>query len=137
MEARLAGHPLDVAIPGNLPAVHVDASLAVQVLSNLLDNAAKYTAPGVPIHISAQGEGDGFVRVTVEDEGTGLPAGELERLFDKFQRGSAEGAIAGVGLGLAICRAIVRAHGGEIAASQRPRGGARIEFTLPTAEPAA
>jgi two-component system sensor histidine kinase KdpD len=76
------------------------------------------------------------VSVYVDDEGPGLPAGETARLFDKFQRGSEEGAIAGVGLGLAICRAIIRAHGGSIDAQQRPGGGARFELTLPTTEQA-
>ncbi len=65
------------------------------------------------------------------------PPGDPERLFDKFRRGIQEGTIVGVGLGLAICRAIVQAHGGTIAARAAPGGGARFEFTLPTAEPAA
>ncbi len=74
--------------------------------------------------------------MTVEDDGPGLPAGDPERLFEKFQRGTEEGSIVGVGLGLAICRAIVRAHGGEIEARDRPGGGARFELTLPLSEPA-
>ena len=75
-----------------------------------------------------------LVRVTVDDDGPGFPPGDPGRLFEKFQRGNEEGAVVGVGLGLAICRAIVRAHGGEIEAHQRPGGGARIEFTLPATE---
>ena len=71
------------------------------------------------------------MRVTVDDDGPGLPAGDPARLFDKFQRGSDEGTIVGVGLGLAICRAIIRAHGGEIEAQRREGGGARFDFTLP------
>jgi two-component system sensor histidine kinase KdpD len=74
--------------------------------------------------------------VTVDDEGPGLPATQRDRLFDKFQRGQDEGTVGGAGLGLAICRAIVRAHGGDIAAGDRPGGGARLQFTLPTREPA-
>ncbi len=66
-----------------------------------------------------------FVRVVVEDEGPGLPAGDPARLFDKFQRGSEEGAVVGVGLGLAICQAIIRAHGGEIEAQRRDGRRAR------------
>jgi two-component system sensor histidine kinase KdpD len=75
--------------------------------------------------------------VLVEDDGPGLPAGDPERLFEKFQRGSGEGTVAGAGLGLTICRAIVRAHGGEISARRRDGGGARFEFTLPAREPRA
>jgi two-component system sensor histidine kinase KdpD len=78
----------------------------------------------------------GFIRVLVEDEGPGLPVGNPQRLFDKFQRGNGEGAVVGVGLGLAICQAIVRAHGGTIEAHRRQGGGARFELTLPAEEPA-
>jgi two-component system sensor histidine kinase KdpD len=132
---RLAAHPVEVALRADLPAVHVDATLIVQVLANLLDNAVKYTPPGTPIRISAVPDG-AYVRVSVDDEGPGLPQGDPARLFDKFQRGHEEGAVVGVGLGLAICRAIVRAHGGEIEAGARPGGGARFEFTLPTSRAA-
>jgi two-component system sensor histidine kinase KdpD len=117
-----------------LPPVHVDATLITQVFANLLDNVAKYTPSGTRVSISAVTDG-AFVRVTVEDDGPGLPPGEPARLFDKFQRGSSEGTVVGVGLGLAICRAIVRAHGGEIEAHRRTLGGARFEFTLPVTEP--
>jgi two-component system sensor histidine kinase KdpD len=74
------------------------------------------------------------IEVSVEDDGPGLPAGDPERLFAKFQRGAAEGAIGGVGLGLAICRAVVNLHGGRIWAERRARGAA-FRFTLPL-EPA-
>jgi len=128
---RLASYPVDVDLPSDLPAVHVDATLVVQVFTNLLDNVIKYTPPGTRVRISAAAEGP-FVRVTVDDNGPGLPGDDPRRLFDKFQRGHDEGSIVGVGLGLAICRAIVHAHGGEIEAGTRPGGGARFEFTLPT-----
>jgi two-component system sensor histidine kinase KdpD len=82
------------------------------------------------VHISAVPDA-AYVRVSVDDAGPGLPAGDPTKLFDKFQRGHEEGAVVGVGLGLAICRAIVRAHGGDIEARNRPGGGARFEFTLP------
>ena len=131
---RLREHRVELALPEQLPLVFVDATLIVQVLSNLLDNAAKYTPAGTRITLAAAEE-DGAVRITVDDHGAGLPAGDPERLFDKFQRGIQEGTIVGVGLGLSICRAIVEAHGGSIAARPRPGGGARLTFTLPTAEP--
>jgi two-component system sensor histidine kinase KdpD len=135
LETRLEAHPIELSLPADLPAVYVDAALIVQVFANLFDNVAKYTPAGTRVRVSAVAEKQ-FVRVYVDDEGPGLPAGETARLFDKFQRGSEEGSIAGVGLGLAICRAIIRAHGGTIEAQQRPGGGARFELTLPTTEQA-
>ena len=134
LEAKLAGHVVELRIPSDLPPVHVDANLIVQVFSNLFDNIAKYTPPGTRVYVSAMMDGM-FVRVVVEDEGPGLPVGDPERLFDKFQRGSDEGTVVGVGLGLAICQAIIHAHGGEIEAQRREGGGARFEFTLPAEEP--
>jgi two-component system sensor histidine kinase KdpD len=134
IEERLLDHPVEIDLPADLPALHVDANLVVQTFVNLFDNVAKYTPPGTRVHITAQNE-DEFVRVTIDDEGPGLPAAELDRVVDKFQRGTDEGAIAGAGLGLAICRAILRAHGGDIRAGNRPGGGARFELTLPTREP--
>jgi two-component system sensor histidine kinase KdpD len=133
LEQRLAGHPIELHMPADLRPVYVDASLVVQVFTNLLDNVAKYTPAGTRAGIGARAE-DHWVRVWVDDSGPGLPAGDPERLFDKFQRGDGEGNIAGVGLGLAICRVIVQAHGGEIRASARAGGGARFEFTLPAVE---
>lgn len=133
LEPQLGGRRVELNLAADLPPVFVDASLIVQVIVNLLDNAVKYTPPSSTVAISAEQE-PGMVRVFVDDDGPGLPPGDVARLFDKFQRGDGEGSIAGVGLGLAICRAIVQAHGGQIRASTRSRGGARFEFTLPTAE---
>jgi two-component system, OmpR family, sensor histidine kinase KdpD len=135
LESKLVDHPVEVWIPHDLPPVHVDATLIVQVFSNLFDNIAKYTPPGTRVHVSALPDGR-LIGVRVEDEGPGLPAGDPARLFDKFQRGHDEGSVVGVGLGLAICQAIIRAHGGEIEAHRREGGGARFEFTLPADEPA-
>ena len=135
---RLAVRRLEVRIAPDLPPVWVDATLIVQVLTNLLDNVAKYTPADTRVVISAVAESDrNSVRVTIDDEGPGLPPGDPARLFEKFQRGSEEGAVVGVGLGLAICQAIVRAHGGEIEAQRREAGGARFTFTLPAIEGAA
>jgi len=134
VEARLGGHAVDVRIASDLPPVHVDATLVAQVFANLFDNVAKYTPTGTRVSVSAVEDGP-FVRVVVEDDGPGLPPGDPARLFDKFQRGSGEGPVVGVGLGLAICQAIVRAHGGEIEAHRRAGVGARFEFTLPSSEP--
>jgi two-component system sensor histidine kinase KdpD len=106
-----------------------------QVLINLLENAAKYTPPGTPIEIEAR-RADGEITVEVADCGPGLPEGEEERVFEKFHRGRAERSRSGVGLGLAICRAIVTAHGGRIRAQNRDGGGVSFTFALPLSGPA-
>jgi two-component system sensor histidine kinase KdpD len=130
VEQQLARHTVDLRLPADLPPIFVDAKLIVQVFTNLFDNIAKYTPAGT--HVIVSGAADGkVVRVVVDDDGPGLPPGDPARLFDKFHRGDEEGAIVGVGLGLAICQAIIRAHGGEIHAQQRNPAGARFEFTLP------
>jgi two-component system sensor histidine kinase KdpD len=133
---RARAHQFVIDFPADLPPVHVDGALIVQLFGNLFDNIVKYTPAGTRARVSAVADG-AFVRVTVDDDGPGFPAGDPERLFDKFQRGEGEPATVGVGLGLAICRAIVRAHGGEIHALRRLGGGARFEFTLPATEPGA
>jgi two-component system sensor histidine kinase KdpD len=130
---RIATHRVLVEIPADLPLVRVDATLVEQVLANLLENAVRYTPAGTVIRLRAQ-PGAGEVRVSVEDFGLGLPPGEIERIFDKFHRGAAEGAAGGVGLGLSICRAIVQLHGGRIWAEAIPAAGTAVRFTLP-AEP--
>jgi two-component system sensor histidine kinase KdpD len=130
LEGPLAGHPVELALPADLPLVDVDAALATRALVNILENAAKHTPPGTRITISAGLESDA-VRVSVDDNGPGLPPGPPEQLFAKFERGRNETDVGGAGLGLAICKAIIEAHGGRITAAQRPGGGARFTFTLP------
>jgi two-component system sensor histidine kinase KdpD len=130
LRERLARHAVTADIPRGLPLVRVDAGLIEQVFLNLLENAAKYTPPATPVHISATAYG-GELLVSVEDEGPGLPPGDEEALFGKFQRGAPESAVGGVGLGLAICRAVLKLHGGRIWADRRPKGGAAFRFTLP------
>lgn len=130
VEERLCDHPVRIDLPNELPVLCVDGTLIVQVLANIFDNAAKYTPPGSVVHIEGRLEAD-RVQVVIDDEGPGFPATDRERLFDKFQRGQGEGSVAGAGLGLAICRAIIGAHGGQIRATDRPGGGARVEFFLP------
>ncbi|WP_233829075.1 DUF4118 domain-containing protein [Paraburkholderia sp. ZP32-5] len=139
----LAGHPVQVTLPADLPLLHLDAVLMERLFSNLFENAAKYTAAGTPLTIGAQqidADGAPFVRVTVDDDGPGLPAGMEARVFEKFTRGEKESAKPGIGLGLAICRAIVEAHGGAIGAMNRVAGDGRVEgarfwFTLPVKTP--
>jgi two-component system sensor histidine kinase KdpD len=133
LEGRLHEHVVTVALPDDLPAVFVDAGLMIQVLANLLDNAVRHTPPGTHVAIRAQVH-DGDLEIAVEDDGAGLPPGDPDRLFMKFQRGREEGEGGGAGLGLAICRAIIQAHDGEIHASNRPQGGARFAISLPIGE---
>jgi two-component system sensor histidine kinase KdpD len=104
------------------------------VLCNLLENAAKHTPQGTMIRVFAAPH-DGQLEVAVSDNGPGLPPGMGERIFEKFTRGQDESAVPGVGLGLAICRAIVEAHGGTIRAEASEDGGARFAFTLPLGTP--
>ena len=134
LDSQLASHPVEVMLPQELPAVHVDAPLVTQLFVNLLENAARHTPAGTPISIRAAAAG-GWLEVIVDDAGPGLPAGDPERLFAKFQRGREQGNTGGAGLGLAICRAIVIAHGSTIEALSRPGGGARFRFALPSLEP--
>jgi two-component system sensor histidine kinase KdpD len=100
----------------------------------VLENAGKYTPPGTPIEISAAVAGD-RVRVMIDDRGPGLPRNREESIFQMFERGRKESATPGVGLGLAICRAIVEAHGGVITGETRAAGGARFTIELPRGEP--
>ncbi|HJV68795.1 ATP-binding protein, partial [Ideonella sp.] len=123
-----------VTLPDDLPLVHADAVLLERVLWNLLENAVKYTQPDTPIEISAAASSD-KVKVVIDDHGPGLPRNREESIFQMFERGRKESATAGVGLGLAICRAIVQAHGGTIRGETRPDGGARFVFELPRGEP--
>ncbi|VVD60050.1 two-component system sensor histidine kinase KdbD [Pandoraea fibrosis] len=131
----LAGHDITTRLPADLPLLRFDAVLLERLFTNLLENAAKYSPAGSHIEIAARVHGDD-VEVSVSDDGPGLPAGMEGRIFEKFMRGEKESAKPGIGLGLAICRAIVEAHGGRIYATNVPEGhGARFVFTLPVETP--
>ena len=127
---RLKDHPVTLNLPGNLPLIPFDGLLIERVLVNLFDNAIKYTPKGTPLELSAS---ESFYTVTVSlaDRGPGIPPGDEERIFEKFVSGRATGG--GVGLGLAICRTIINAHGGRIWAENREGGGAVFHFTLSSA----
>ena len=132
--SQLTRHRVETHLPRDLPLVRFDAVLIERILCNLVENAAKYTPAGSSIIISAQVAGDQLA-VSVRDNGPGLPPGKEETLFDKFTRGERESRTSGVGLGLAICRAIVEAHGGTITGRTRTRGGADFTFDLPLGTP--
>ena len=135
LRAALGPRKVATSIPLELPLLRFDAVLLERVLANLLENAAKYTPPDSTVTIAARVRED-WVDVTVSDDGPGLPAGR-EDLFEKFTRGQRESHLPGVGLGLAICRAIVEAHGGRIDAARAAEGGAAITFSLPRGTPPA
>ena len=134
-QPALAGLRVETALPSDLPLVEFDAGLIERVLVNLLENAAKYGRP--PVQISARVTSDA-VFIAVRDHGPGLPEtlkGREGSLFDKFTRGEAESATPGVGLGLAICKAVVEAHRGEIGAANADGGGAEFTLRLPRTAP--
>jgi two-component system sensor histidine kinase KdpD len=134
----LAQHVVRSRLPADLPLILVDGVLLEQVFITLLENAGRYTPAGSVIEISAQVV-PGAMRIEVTDDGPGLAPGTESQAFRKFFRGGVEqrpDRRRGVGLGLAICRAIVEAHGGSMTAHNRPQGGAAFVMMLPCREPA-
>jgi two-component system, OmpR family, sensor histidine kinase KdpD len=129
LQERLAAHEVIVELPADLPLVRVDAALIEQVLANLIENAARYTPAGTVIRLCAATDGGELV-VSVEDHGPGLANEDLERVFAKFQHGGLAGA-SGMGLGLAISRAIVALHRGRAWAERIAGGGIAFRFSLP------
>lgn len=125
---------LEIAIAADMPLVRFDAVLIERVLCNLLDNALKYAGEEKFVRITAATTGN-EVQVSVEDRGPGVSPGMEVQIFSKFVRGAKESNKTGVGLGLAICSAIVEAHGGRIWAVHGTTGGARFVFSLPLGTP--
>jgi two-component system sensor histidine kinase KdpD len=132
--AMLARHPLTVDVPAELPLVSVDPELAQRVFTALVGNVARHTPANTPIVITARVAGEN-IEVAVEDTGPGLPAGREEEVFESFQRGEHQPPRKGAGLGLAITRAIIEAHGGTIRAETGRKRGARFVITLPLKRP--
>jgi len=131
---ELTHHRVETDIPTDLPLIRVDGILLEQVLINLLENAARYTPPGSQIDIAARAQGSWLV-LTVADNGPGLAPGTEEKVFEKFYRGASHpDARRGSGLGLSICRAVIRLHGGTVTASNRPTGGAQFTIRLPISQ---
>jgi two-component system, OmpR family, sensor histidine kinase KdpD len=123
----LRDRQLDVRIAPDLPLVEIDYVLLDQVLTNLIENAARHTPPGGVIAVEAH-RLDGMVEIAVSDQGPGIPPPQRQSIFEPFHRGSSSRSS---GLGLAICRAVVEAHGGSIALDDAPGSGARFSFTVP------
>jgi two-component system sensor histidine kinase KdpD len=126
LKERLAAHMVMVDMPTELPLARVDGALIEQALGNLLENAARHAPAHTLIRVRAQTSGGELV-VSVEDFGPGLPEGDPQELFAKFRHGER----GGVGLGLAICKAIVSLHGGRIWAERLPAAGTAFRFALP------
>ncbi len=127
---RAAARRIEIDLPAGLPFAEADFRLVVLVLINLLENALKYSENDSPIEIGARSLG-GMIEFQVADRGIGIPSSELSRVFEKFYRVPRQDNRLGVGLGLSICKGIVEAHGGSIAAENRPGGGTLVRFTLP------
>jgi len=127
-------------VSGGVPSGTLDADpdRLAQALRNLLRNAVEQTAQGGLVRLTASARDD-WVTFAVEDDGPGIPAAQRERVFDRFHRtdSARNRSRGGVGLGLAIVRAIVEAHGGRVAAAESPEGGARVEISLPGFSPQA
>jgi two-component system sensor histidine kinase KdpD len=134
MRAALGDRRVTVELAPDLPLVQMDAVLVERVLVNLLENISKYTPAGADVRIAARTQAD-MLEVSVEDDGPGIAKGTEEAIFEKFARGEKETATPGVGLGLAICRAIVEAHKGRMHAEAGRAKGARFVFTLPLGTP--
>jgi two-component system sensor histidine kinase KdpD len=127
---RFCSHPLKFEMPAEIPLVMMDGSLVAQVLSNLLDNACKYSPTKSPIEIGVS-LFDDRIEISICDHGIGVPPEDLERIFDKFYRVQRQENVAGTGLGLSICRGIIEAHGGKIWARNNPDEGVTFTFSLP------
>jgi signal transduction histidine kinase len=130
-EARAKGISLQGSADDGLPAVACAPDQVQRVLYNLLANAIRHTPPDGSIAIVVRPR-EGDVTIAVEDTGAGVSPEAAERMFDRFWRADSSRTSPGSGLGLAIARALVEAHGGRIWAENRPDGGARVAFTLPT-----
>jgi two-component system sensor histidine kinase KdpD len=129
-ELRTEAARVKTHLPEDLPLVAMDAVLMEQVLVNLLDNALRYSPPGSPVEIKAWAAWKSLT-LSVTDQGPGIAPGEEQRIFEKLTRGEAGTSRPGAGLGLAICKGIVTAHGGQIQAVNRPQGGAQFLVNLP------
>ena len=129
LESWLEGRSIVTRLPPDLPLVNVDPVLLEQVFVNLFENAAKHTPAGSAIDVGARSI-DGAVEIVVADRGPGFPAGDEQRVFEKFHRGRGTSA-PGAGLGLAIVRGVIEAHGGTVTASNRTGGGAEMCVVLP------
>ena len=132
--SALNGRRVGVKLAPDLPLVNIDAVLIERVLCNLLENATKYATEGSDIALLAITRRE-QMEIAVSNEGKGFPPHRLDAMFTLFERGEHENSASGMGVGLAICQAIVSAHGGSIRAENPATGGARVVFSLPLGQP--
>jgi len=127
-----SGQTLTMHLPASLPPIYADAKRIAQVLVNLVRNASTYAPKGTEINISASVRGS-FVQIVVNDQGPGIPPAEHKRVFKAFRRGInvENGSVQGAGLGLAICKGLVEAHGGRIWIKKKTTPGTTVSFTIP------
>ena len=128
---RLEEHSMTVDMNGSIPKLLADADKGEQVITNLIENAVKYT-PGGEVQITAVASSL-LVKVSVSDEGEAIPLEQRKRIFDKFFRSERPGNPSGTGLGLFISKGLIEAHGGDIWVEEAPGGGSKFAFTLPLA----
>jgi two-component system sensor histidine kinase KdpD len=133
LRSSARAHRLEVDVPDDLAPTYLDPVEIDQVVANLLENALKHTPHGSTVRLIAR-DADGRLEVAVEDNGPGLPPAAFPRLFDPFYRAGRPDLVPGTGLGLAVARGLVEAHGGRIRAENRPGGGARFAFSIPSPE---
>jgi two-component system sensor histidine kinase KdpD len=131
MRSLTDGREMKVSVADDLPLVSVDAELIQMVITHLIENAVKYSPQRSPIEIGARAD-ESSVVIYVKDRGAGIAEDEQSRIFDKFYRGKGERHLKGTGMGLAIAREIVSAHGGQISVTSRPGQGSQFWFSLPT-----
>jgi signal transduction histidine kinase len=137
------GIRVEIDIPNEADCAEFDRQRVEQVLTNLIGNAIKHAPDSRTIAIAAsrltapagpEGRDREFVAISVSDDGPGVAAADRERIFDAYVQAGGRGRAGGLGLGLAVCKRLVEAHGGSIAVKDRPQGGSRFEFTLPVPE---
>jgi two-component system sensor histidine kinase KdpD len=130
LRVMLRGRPVTVELPADMPSIPLDRELIRRVLRHLLENAARYSPAGSPVRIGAALEADRLL-VSITDQGQGIDDAEQAYIFDKFYRGSRQRMLSGTGMGLAIAKAILRAHGGGIDVVSHRDQGATFTFWLP------
>ena len=133
LKQLLAQHPVDIRIPADLPPARMDSAHIKEVLVHLLENAAKYSPAGAPIRITAEAKDkDRMLTISIADRGPGIDDFEQSLVFEKFYRGRNQRVqVHGTGMGLAICKAIVEAHGGRLGLTSQLGHGSVFYFSLP------